>query len=65
MESNEFDKGANKIISDLVDGIDIREDSYKPDENKFSDYLKFCRGHPKGDYSQFKKFCQERKKKSE
>jgi len=63
VESNEFDKGANKIISDLVDGIDIREDSYKPDVNKFTDFLKFCKLYPKGNYSQFKKFCQEKEEK--
>ncbi|MBA7613413.1 hypothetical protein ES703_20662 [subsurface metagenome] len=59
--TRQFKKEVDKIISDRVDNIDIREDGYIPDGNKFSDYLKFCKLYPKGDYLQFKKFCQERK----
>ena len=59
--TRQFRKEVDKIISDRVDNIDIREDGYIPDVNKFSDFLKFCELHHKGDYLQFKKFCQERK----
>lgn len=62
MKKDSFDKEADKIISDQVDNIDIREDSYKPDENKFSDWLKFCKVFPGGDYIQFIKYCQEKRK---
>lgn len=63
--TRQFDKEVDKIITNQVNGIDIREDSYIPDENKFSDYLKFCKLYPKGDYPQFKKFCQEKNKGKE
>ncbi|MBA7590170.1 hypothetical protein ES708_32278 [subsurface metagenome] len=44
-----------------IDKIDIREDSYKPDENKFSDWLKFCELYPNKDYMQFKAYCKEKR----
>jgi hypothetical protein len=56
-----FDKATNKIISNQVNNIDIREDSYKPDENKFSDWLKFCELYPNKDYMQFKAYCKEKR----
>ena len=61
--TRQFNKVADRIITKQVDNIDIREDGYIPDENKFSDYLKFCREHPKGDYIQFRKYCQKKNKK--
>ena len=57
-----FNKEVDKIISDQIDGIDIREGSYKPDVNKFSDWLEFSRLYPDKDYMQFKKYCQKKKK---
>ncbi|GAI78285.1 unnamed protein product, partial [marine sediment metagenome] len=54
MGSSSFDEGLDKIITNQVNNIDIREDSYQPDINKFTDYLIFCRLYPKGDYLQFK-----------
>ena len=60
-----FDKEVDKIITKQVNNIDIREDSYIPDVNKFSDYLKFKEVYPKGDYYQFQKYCQISKKLSE
>lgn len=63
MESSSFDKKFDKIITDQVNNIDTREDSYIPDVNKFSDYLKFCELYPEGDYLQFRKYCQEKDKK--
>ena len=64
MKSHNFEKEADKIITDLVNDIDIREDSYTPDEHKFTDWLKFCKLHPKGNYSQFRKFCREKNKRT-
>ena len=60
--TRQFDKKTGKIITNQVDSIDTREDGYIPNENKFSDYLKFCKLYPKGDYIQFRKYCQEKKK---
>ena len=57
--TRQFNKEVDKIINQ-VNNIDVREDSYKPDETKFTDYLKFKEIYPKGDYIQFKKFCQEK-----
>ncbi|MBA7603822.1 hypothetical protein ES703_10940 [subsurface metagenome] len=65
MKEDNFNKETDKIISDLINGIDIREDSYKPDENKFSDYLEFTKKYPKKGYLEFKKFCQEKNKRKE
>ncbi|GAI30796.1 unnamed protein product [marine sediment metagenome] len=62
MGSSSFDKEVDKIVTSQVNNIDIREDSYKPDENKFSDYLKFCKLYPRGDYIQFRRYCQEKNK---
>jgi len=63
--TRQFKKEVDKIISDRVNNIDIREDGYIPDETKFTDFLKFKEIYPKGDYSQFKKFCQEKNKGEE
>jgi len=62
MKKDNFNKGVNKIISNLINNIDIRENSYIPDENKFSDFVKFKEECPDGDYLQFRKFCQEVKR---
>jgi len=63
MKSSSFDKEVDKIITGQVNNIDVREENYQPDVNKFSDYLKFCELYPKGDYLQFRKYCQEKDKK--
>jgi len=60
---NSFDKEVDKFITNQVDDINIREDVYIPDENNFSDYLKFCKLYPKDNYTQFRKYCQEKGKK--
>jgi len=65
LKKNNFDKAVDKIITNQVNNIDIREDSYKPDVNKFSDYLKFKVLYPKGDYIQFREFCREKNKRKE
>jgi len=62
VKRNSFNKEADKIITNQINGIDIREDNYKPDENKFSDFLKFKELYPEGDYLQFREFCQDKKK---
>jgi len=61
--TRQFNKVADKIITGQVNSIDIREGSYIPDETKFSDYLKFKEVYPKGDYLQFRKYCQKKNKK--
>jgi hypothetical protein len=61
--TRQFNKETDKIITNQVDSIDTREDGYIPDKNKFSEYLKFCEKYPKGDYIQFRKYCQEKGKK--
>ena len=50
-----------KVTSGTINKIGIREDSYKPDENKFSDWLKFCELYPNKDYMQFKAYCKEKR----
>ena len=65
VKEDRFNKEADKIITNQVNGIDIREDSYVPDINKFSDYLEFCKLYPKGDYLQFREFCREKNKGKE
>lgn len=60
MEKDSFNREVDKIISNLVNGIDIREPAYIPDINKFTDWLKFCELYPGGSYSRFRKFCQEK-----
>lgn len=52
MKGDNFNKEVDKIITN----------QYIPDENKFSDYLKFKEEYPKGDYSKFRKYCQEKDK---
>ncbi|GAI91065.1 unnamed protein product [marine sediment metagenome] len=47
----------------IVNGIDnIKEDSYKPDEDKFNDFLEFTKKYPKKGYLEFREFCWEKNK---
>ena len=64
MGKSSFEKESNKIISNLVNDIDIREPAYVPDVNKFTDWLKFCELYPGGNYSQFRKYCQKKNKRT-
>ena len=65
MKKDNFNKVTDKIITNQVNGIDIREDSYKPDETKFTDYLEFTKKYPKKGYLEFKEYCQEKNKGKE
>jgi len=62
LKKNSFNEEVDKIITSQVNNIDIREDSYKPDENKFTDYLEFTEKYPDKSYLEFREFCQEKNK---
>ena len=55
-------KEANNIITDFINNIDIKKDIHVPDENRYSDFLKFKELYPNKDYTEFKKFIKEKKK---
>lgn len=60
-----YDKEVDKITNNQVNNIGVREDSYKPDGTKFTDYLEFTKKYPEKGYLEFRKFCRGKNKGKE